>query len=160
MASALRVAFRQFRQHPTFALVTVLVLGLGTGAATTVFTIVDAVVLRPLPYKAPDRLVTMWDTNHEKGLSHDPISPVNFMDYRALPVFQDAAAWWRPGVNLIILIRIAQSALTRVLYEVTPGDVGSTAIASAVLLGAALLASVPPALRAMRVDPVEGLRAE
>ena len=78
-----------------------LVLGLGTGAATTVFTVVDAVVLRPLPFAAPDRLVTLWDTNTEKGLAHDPISPVNFMDYRALPVFKDAAAWWRPGVNLI-----------------------------------------------------------
>ena len=100
MPSTLRLALRQFRQHPTFALVTVLVLGLGTGAATTVFSIVDAVVLRPLPYDDPARLVTLWDTNHEKGLSHDPISPVNFMDYRELPVFDDAAAWWRPGVNL------------------------------------------------------------
>ena len=101
VAGALRVAFRQFRQHPTFALVVVLVLGIGTGAATTVFTAVDAVVLRPLPFAAPDRLVTLWDTNTEKGLAHDPISPVNFMDYRALPVFSDAAAWWRPGVNLV-----------------------------------------------------------
>lgn len=92
VASALRVAFRQFRHHPAFALVTVLVLGLGAGAATTVFTIVDAVVLRPLPYKEPDRLVTLWDANYEKGLPHDPISPVNFMDYRELPVFDDAAA--------------------------------------------------------------------
>jgi predicted permease len=100
MSSALRMAVRQFRLHRAFALVTVLVLGLGTGAATTVFTIVDSVVLRPLPYRAPDQLVTLWDTNHEKGLAHDPISPVNFMDYRALPVFADAAAWWRPGVNL------------------------------------------------------------
>jgi putative ABC transport system permease protein len=101
MLNALRTALRQFRQHPTFALVTVLVLGLGTGAATTVFTVVDAVVLRPLPYHAPDRLVTLWDTNLEKGLAHDPISPVNFMDYRALPVFEGAAAWWRPGINLV-----------------------------------------------------------
>jgi putative ABC transport system permease protein len=98
---AIRIALRQFRQQPTFALVVVLVLGLGTGAATTVFTAVDAVVLRPLPFTAPDRLVTLWDTNTEKGLAHDPISPVNFMDYRALPVFKDAAAWWRPGVNLV-----------------------------------------------------------
>ena len=98
---AIRIAFRQFQQHPTFALVVVLVLGLGTGAATTIFTAVDAVVLRPLPFWAPDRLVTMWDTNTEQGLAHDPISPVNFMDYRDLPVFTDAAAWWRPGVNLI-----------------------------------------------------------
>ena len=101
VVSAIRMAFRQFRQHPSFTLVTVLVLGLGTGAATTVFTVVDAVVLRPLPYAAPDRLVTLWDTNTEQGLAHDPISPVNFMDYRALPVFTDAAAWWRPGVNLV-----------------------------------------------------------
>jgi putative ABC transport system permease protein len=99
--SAIKLAVRQFRQHPTFALVTVLVLGLGTGAATTVFTVVDSVILRPLPYADPDRLVTLWDTNSEKGLAHDPISPVNFMDYRALPVFTDAAGWWRPGINLV-----------------------------------------------------------
>src|SRR5688500_240481 len=99
--SAIRLAIRQFRQHPTFALVTVLVLGVGTGAATTVFTVVDSVVLRPLPYANPDELVTLWDTNPEKGLAHDPISPVNFMDYRALPVFTDAAGWWRPGINLV-----------------------------------------------------------
>ncbi|HQX81059.1 MAG TPA: ABC transporter permease [Vicinamibacterales bacterium] len=101
MMYALRMALRQFRQHPTFALVTVLVLGLGTGAATVVYTIVDSVVLRPLPYEAPDRLVKFWDTNTEKGLGHDPISPVTFMDYRALSVFKEAAAWWRPDVNLL-----------------------------------------------------------
>lgn len=98
--SAVRLALRQFTQHPTFALITVLVLGLGTGAATTVFTVVDSVILRPLPYGDADRLVTLWDTNAGKGLAHDPISPVNFMDYRALPVFSDAAGWWRPGINL------------------------------------------------------------
>lgn len=101
VSSAVRLAIRQFLQHPSFALVTVLVLGLGVGAATTVFTVVDSVVLRPLPYANPDQLVTLWDTNIEKGLSHDPISPVNFMDDRALPVFKDAAAWWRPSVNLV-----------------------------------------------------------
>ncbi len=98
--TALRAALRQFRHHPAFALIVVIVLGLSVGAATTVFSIVDTVVLRPLPYRAPDRLVTIWDTNAEKGLAHDPISPVTFMDQRGLPVFSDAAAWWRPGVNL------------------------------------------------------------
>jgi predicted permease len=95
-----RLALRQFRTHLTFALVTVLVLGLGTGAATAVFTIVDSVVLRPLPYAQPDRLVALWDAKAEGGVTHDPISPVSFMEYRALPVFQDAAGWWRPPVNL------------------------------------------------------------
>jgi hypothetical protein len=101
MIYALRMALRQFRLRPAFACVTVLVLGLATGAATVVYTIVDSVVLRPLPYRAPDRLVKFWDTNTEKGLSHDPFSPVTFMDYKALPVFADAAAWWRPDVNLL-----------------------------------------------------------
>jgi len=101
MIYALRMALRQCRLQPAFVLVTILVLGLGTGAATVVYTIIDSVVLRPLPYHAPDKLVKFWDTNTEKGLVHDPFSPVTFMDYKALPVFADAAAWWRPDVNLL-----------------------------------------------------------
>jgi putative ABC transport system permease protein len=101
MMYALRMAIRQFRMHPAFVFITVLVLGLGTGAATVVYTVVDTVVLRPLPYDQPGRLVKLWDTNVEQGLSHDPISPVTFMDYRALPVFKEAAAWWRPDINLV-----------------------------------------------------------
>jgi hypothetical protein len=100
MTTALRQLVRQARLRPAFFAVTVLVLGLGIGAATLVFSVVDAVVLRPLPFAHADRLVTLWDTNPGKGLTHDPISPVNFMDYRALPVFEDAAVWWRPGINL------------------------------------------------------------
>ena len=101
MMYALRMALRQFRLQPAFAFVTILVLGLGTGAATLVYTIVDSVVLQPLPYRAPGELVKFWDTNPEKGLTRDPMSPVTFLDYRALPVFADAAGWWRPEVNLV-----------------------------------------------------------
>ena len=100
MVHGLRIALRQFRLQPLFAAIVVAVLGLGTGAAVTVYTIVDAVVLRRLPYRAPDRLVKLWDTNTEKGLARDPFSPVTFMEYRALPVFEDAAAWGRPDVNV------------------------------------------------------------
>lgn len=101
VTTSLRMALRQFRQHPTFAILTVVVMGLGVGAATTIYTILESVVLRPLPYEEPDRLVTIWDTNVAEGHLHDPISPVNFSDQRDLPVFEDAAAWWRPGVNLV-----------------------------------------------------------
>jgi predicted permease len=98
---AFRSALRQLRQRPGFVLITTLVLGLGVGAATTVFTVVDSVVLKPLPYERPDRLLTIWDTNASEGRFHDPISPVNFSDQRELDVFEDAAAWWRPGINLV-----------------------------------------------------------
>jgi putative ABC transport system permease protein len=60
----------------------------------------------------------------------------------------------------LALIRLAESVLARVLFGVTPSDAWSTVMASAVLLIAAFFACIPPALRAMRVDPVVGLRTE
>jgi ABC-type antimicrobial peptide transport system permease subunit len=60
----------------------------------------------------------------------------------------------------VLLVRSGQRALSTVLYEIAPTDPSSTAIAATVLLGASLLACIPPALRAMRVDPAAGLRVE
>jgi putative ABC transport system permease protein len=101
MRHAIRQALRQFVTRPAFAFVTVLVLGLGIGAGVAVYTVVDAVLLRPLPYREPDRLLSLWDTNLQEGLHHEPISPVNFMDYRRMESFEDAAGWWRPDINLV-----------------------------------------------------------
>ena len=60
----------------------------------------------------------------------------------------------------LVIVRLAESALTRVIYGVSTTDAVALVTASALLLVAAIIACVPPALRAMRVDPVEGLRAE
>jgi predicted permease len=60
----------------------------------------------------------------------------------------------------VALIRGGEALLTRVLYEVQPSDPGSTMAAVTLLTGVAILACIPPAIRAMRVDPVVGLRAE
>jgi predicted permease len=97
----LRFAFRTLWRAPSFTLAAVLALGLGTGSAAAVFSLLRGVVLRPLPYSAPDRLVSLWEVNHAKSLEHESLSPVNFVDYRGLSqVFDDAAAWWRPQINL------------------------------------------------------------
>jgi predicted permease len=101
LAGVIRLAVRQLRLRPGFAAITILVLALGIGASTTVFTVVDSVLLRPLPYADPDRLITLWDSQPVRGLRQEPLSPVTFMDYRALPEFESAAAWWRPSLNLI-----------------------------------------------------------
>ena len=101
LVSDVRFAVRSLVRSPSFAITAVLALGLGIGSTAGVFSLLEGVVLRPLPYRDPSRLVTIWDTNREKGLKHEAISPVTFHDYRALTsVFADAAAWWRPQLNL------------------------------------------------------------
>jgi len=97
----IRYGIRTLLRSPGFLVTAVLALAVGVGATTAIFSLVRGVVLDPLPYAAPDRLVTLWEVNRERGLDHEPVSPVNFMDYRALgQAFSDAAAWWRPEITL------------------------------------------------------------
>jgi putative ABC transport system permease protein len=97
----IRFGWRLLRRTPGFTVSAVLALALGIGATTAIFSVLDRVVLRPLPYPEPDRLTMVWEANDSKGLSHERISPVNFVDYRALSqVFEDAAAWWYPQLTL------------------------------------------------------------
>src|SRR5690242_1955349 len=96
-----RFGLRLLRRSPGFTAAAVLALTLGIGATTAVFTLLDRAVLRPLPYPDPDRLITIWETNDSKGLGHERLSPVNFLDYKALThVFDDGAAWWYPQLTL------------------------------------------------------------
>jgi predicted permease len=97
----LKFGVRTLRRSPSFTIAAIVALGLGTGSTAGVFSLLRGVVLRPLPYAQPDRLVTLWEMNHAKSLEHEALSPVNFVDYRGLTkTFTDVAAWWRPQINL------------------------------------------------------------
>ena len=72
-------AARRLRHEPAFVAAAVLTLAVGIGANTAIFSVVDAVLLRPLPYSDPDRLVALWERAENGGESH--VSPPNFVDW-------------------------------------------------------------------------------
>jgi putative ABC transport system permease protein len=83
LAQDLRYAVRTLRQAPGFALIVILTLGLGVGANAAIFSIVNAVLLRPLPYPDADRLVMVYATNPRSGSVTDVTSYPEFEDWKA-----------------------------------------------------------------------------
>lgn len=77
-----RIASRIFRRTPGFTIVCVITLALGIGACAAIFSVVNGVVLKPLPYANPDRLVAIWYHHSKQGSRLTPISPANFLDLR------------------------------------------------------------------------------
>lgn len=80
----LRHAVRMGLKAPLFTASAIVALALGIGASSAIFTVVNSVLLRPLPYQEPDRLVMVWSQNLREGRERNAVSPANFVDYRAL----------------------------------------------------------------------------
>ena len=77
----LRYALKGLVSRPGFTALTVLTIGLGVGASTAVFTVVDAVVFRALPYEEPDQLVSMWTMFESMGPGSFGLSDAEYIDY-------------------------------------------------------------------------------
>ena len=78
----LRYALRMIRRSPGFTAVAVLALGIGIGANTAIFSVVDAVLLRPLPFPQPGRLVMAWENKPALGIRKNVVSFPNYQDWR------------------------------------------------------------------------------
>ncbi len=78
----IRFAVRSFVRRPAFTMVAVLTLVLGIGATTSIFSVVNGVLLRPFPYPDADRLVVLWNTNPERGLDDYRMAAQDFFELR------------------------------------------------------------------------------
>ena len=80
MFQDLRYGIRMLLKNPAFTLIAGFTLALGIGANTAIFSVVNAVLLRPLPYPEPERLVRLWESNPGRGWPEFSVSAPNFAD--------------------------------------------------------------------------------
>ena len=97
----LRYAVRMLQNNPSFTAIALLTLALGIGANTAIFSVIDGVLIRPLPYGNPDRLVVVWETNQRRGTSKMVVAPPNLFDWhQQTDVFEAIGAYTATSYTL------------------------------------------------------------
>jgi ABC-type antimicrobial peptide transport system permease subunit len=171
----LRYGIRQLARAPAFTAIAVLTLALGIGVNTAIFSAVSAVLLAPLPYGQPERILTLWQRDLQTG-DRAPAAPANFLDWRERSRSFEAMAAIEPYSNdylgpdgperfrswlaTAVLAFIVTRYLSRFLFGVSALDPLTFVGIALLLLAATALASYMPAFRAARVNPMVSVRAE
>src|SRR6185295_8806150 len=87
----LRYAVRSLIKRPGFSLIAITTIALGIGASTAIFTVVDAAMIKGLPYESPDRLYHMWERTSQKDFDQREFSYPDYQDYLQNQVVEIAA---------------------------------------------------------------------
>ena len=91
-----RHAARLLASRPAFSLIAILVLALGVGSAVAIFSVIDALLLRPLPFHEPERLVAVWQRDTTSDVEREDVAPANFLAWRDRATTLDAIAAVEP----------------------------------------------------------------
>src|SRR5215203_4076226 len=113
----LRYALRSLVRQPLFALTAILTLALGIGATAAIFSVVNAVILKPLPFREPDRIVAITNFSTKTGLPGTQVSAPDFHDWEAQSRSFEAMAYFNGGETSVTIKGAADYA---VVYRVTP----------------------------------------
>ena len=181
MVNDLKYAVRTLAKSPGFTLFAVLTIALGIGANSAIFSVVNGVVLKPLQYRSPERLVWIWSTR--KDVNRAFFSIPTFIETReqnrTLQQMFGLATWAVRRYDVPSLIIggglklicagiatgvggafLASRGLSALLFHTSPSDPQTYLVVALLLSAVALLASYVPARRAMNVNPIVALRAE
>ena len=96
----IRFAVRSLLKHPAFTAIAVVTLALGIGGSTSIFTVVDAALLRGLPYKSPENLYHLWEQTPKADYPKREFSYPDYQDYQQNTVFESMAAYTGGGALL------------------------------------------------------------
>ena len=101
MLKDIRYGIRSLLKRPGLAAVALITLALGIGVNTAIFSAVDSVLLRPLPFKEPERLMAVWEHTPHLGIARNEFAPANYFDLRKQnQVFEDVGAFGQLSINL------------------------------------------------------------
>ena len=98
----IRYALRNLLRRPTFTLIAVVTLALGIGANTAIFSAINALLLKPLPFPQLDRVVAIWDKLPSRGVMHNEVTVANYLDWQSQTQSFDQLAlyrWWSANLT-------------------------------------------------------------